>query len=90
MSYILNVIASSLSNIRLLSHILFKHFFAIQQRNACQRKCTKGNEPCGGSLPLEFLFPLHTPRGGVAADRGKFCLFKKAIGQHDRLFEYGV
>ena len=56
----------SLSYIRLSSLIYFKHFFAIQQRNACQRKCTKGRETVSVSLPLDFYFSVtrRARRGG--------------------------
>ena len=54
MSYISNVIASSLSNIRFSCLIYFKHFFLIKERNACQRKITKEEETVSVSSSLDL------------------------------------
>ena len=72
----------SLSYIRLSSLIYFKHFFAIQQRNACQRKCTKGKGTCAVPLPLETI----TSRIRRAAANGrqwKILLVPSSVGHRD-------
>ena len=48
-----------------------------------QRKITKGKEPCGGSLPLDFYFPLYALRSNAAADRKRILLVPSSVGHHD-------
>ena len=59
-----------------LELIYFNHFFAVQQRNACQRKCTK--EKKRATFLLLWKLPLHAYAARrLTADSGKTILSKR-------------
>ncbi len=77
----------SLSYIRLSSLIYFKHFFAIQQRNACQRKCTKGKGTCAVPLPLDSI-TSRIRRAAATCKQRKVYTVKNPLGHCERIFDY--